>query len=162
MEEVDWYQVQRFVQLMSFFGRYKYRLPSEAEWEYAARGGNTSRQYSNNSDDDCASDRLPNCLNQQNIKGPVEVGTFKPNRVGLYDMLGNVAEWVQDCYVDSYRTTPLDGSANTTGPCQFRVVRGGAWDMDLLRVVTVTARNSYAPDNRLTYVGFRVVRTGML
>jgi formylglycine-generating enzyme required for sulfatase activity len=86
------------------------------------------------------------------------IGSFKPNPWGLYDMLGNVANWVEDCYVDSYSGTPTDGSPNTSGTCTSRVVRGGSW-VSSPRGDRAAFRNSLAPDDRILNIGFRLART---
>src|SRR5262249_34887871 len=104
-----------------------YRLPSESEWEYAARAGTTSRFYW--SDDIGISHANCNgcgskwdALNQTS-----PVGSFLPNAFGLYDMAGNVWQWVQDCYNGDYNGAPTDGSAWTSGDCNVRGIRGGSW-----------------------------------
>jgi formylglycine-generating enzyme required for sulfatase activity len=177
VEEVNWNEAQRFTWLMSLFGHGRYRLPSEAEWEYAARAGTTtSRYWGDNIDDGCAYENIAdqslkkaapdlvpvfaNCDDGYVRTAPV--GSFKPNPWGLYDMLGNVANWVGDCYVDSYSGTPTDGSPNTSGACTSRVVRGGSWYY-FPRYVRAADRSndqfSLAPDIRDYDIGFRVART---
>jgi formylglycine-generating enzyme required for sulfatase activity len=174
VEEVNWNEAQRFVWLMSLFGHGHYRLPSESEWEYAARAGTTtSRYWGDNIDDGCAyeniadqslkrdqPDAVPVFANCDDGYGytTAPVGSFKPNRWGLHDMLGNVANWVEDCYVDSYSGTPTDGRPNTSGSCTSRVVRGGSWSNGP-RLVRAADRDNGAPDNRSDYVGFRLART---
>jgi formylglycine-generating enzyme required for sulfatase activity len=142
VESISWDEAQTFIRLMSFFGRRRYRLPSESEYEYAARAGKTrSRYWGENIDDGCAyenigdqslkkvspDDVVANCDDSYPDTAPV--GSFKPNPWGLYDMLGNVLTWAQDCYGD-YREAPTDGSPNTARPCTYRVVRGGSWSSD--------------------------------
>jgi formylglycine-generating enzyme required for sulfatase activity len=173
VEEVNWSEAQRFVRLMSFFGHGPYRLPSESEYEYAARAGTTkSRYWGDNIDDGCTYENIAeqslkraapelvsvfaNCYGGYATTAPV--GSFKPNPWGLYDMLGNVVAWTQDCYVDNYRETPTDGNPNTSGSCITRVVRGGSWNDDL-RYVRAAFRNYHAPDSRLSRLGFRLART---
>jgi formylglycine-generating enzyme required for sulfatase activity len=173
VETVNWDEAQRFVWLMSFFGHGHYRLPSEAEYEYAARAGTTtSRYWGDNIDDGCAYENIAdrslkkeapdivsafaNCDDGYFPTAPV--GSFKPNPWGLYDMLGNVANWVEDCYLDSYIRTPSDGSPNTSGACTNRVVRGGSWS-GIPRFVRATGRISGEPLNRYGYLGFRLART---
>jgi formylglycine-generating enzyme required for sulfatase activity len=177
VEYVSWDDAQRFIWLMSFFGRRHYRLPSEAEWEYAARARTTSSRYwGDNIDDGCAYENIAdqsfkraypgaslsvanlvaNCDDHYATTAPV--ASYKPNPWGLYDMLGNVANWVQDCYVDNYRETPTDGSPNTPGDCAYRVVRGGSWGYNP-RNVRAALRNLFALDNRVDFVGFRLART---
>jgi formylglycine-generating enzyme required for sulfatase activity len=114
---------------------------SEAEWEYAARAGTTTRfSFGNNDAELCGhsngADRtfkqtykawlgVANCVDNYVRAAPV--GVFAANRFGLHDMLGNVGEWVEDCWHDSYNGAPSDGSAWTAGDCTRRVVRGGSW-----------------------------------
>src|SRR6185312_10530403 len=86
------------------------------------------------------------------------VGSFKPNPFGLYDMLGNVAEWVEDCYVDTYNDAPKDGGAVTAADCVNRVVRGGAWRFGP-GTMRASDRSYLAPDIRNYNVGFRLART---
>ncbi|MDT0604330.1 SUMF1/EgtB/PvdO family nonheme iron enzyme [Thalassotalea castellviae] len=114
----------------------KFRLPSEAEWEYAARAG-TDSKYSWGNSIECSKARYDggkdsNCddKNQNGeFKGTLPVKSYSPNSFGLYDMHGNVWEWTQDCWNDSYRNTPVgDGSSWITGDCNRRVYRGGAWN----------------------------------
>jgi formylglycine-generating enzyme required for sulfatase activity len=173
VEAVNWNEAKRFVWLMSLFGRGHYRLPSESEYEYAARAGTTTPRYwGDNIDEGCAYENI----GDQNLKkvepeilplfancddGHVEtapVGSFKPNPWGLYDMLGNVTAWTEDCYVDNYRDTLRDGSANTIGACETRVVRGGSW-YNSLRYDRAANRNYFAPVTRLNIIGFRLART---
>jgi len=174
VESINWNEAQRFVWLMSLFGHGHYRLPSEAEWEYAARAGTTtSRYWGNNIDDGCAYENIAD----QSLKNlaPDIISEFancndghpttaavgwskKPNPWGLYDMLGNVANWVEDCYVDSYSGTPTDRSPNTTGACTSRVVRGGSWNFNP-RSDRAADRFNGDPVSRSGSIGFRLART---
>src|SRR5262249_27350281 len=87
------------------------------------------------------------------------VGSFKPNAFGLYDMVGNVWQWVEDCDHEDYQGAPTDGSAwPVEGNCPFRVVRGGAWDNPPL-FLRSAARDRYPPNGRSINIGFRVGRT---
>jgi formylglycine-generating enzyme required for sulfatase activity len=173
VEEVNWHEAQRFVWLVSLFGQGRYRLPSESEYEYAARAGTrTSHYWGDNIDDGCAYENIAdqslkkaapeivpvfaNCDDGYAATAPV--GSFKPNPWGLYDMLGNVAVWTVDCYVGNYRVSATDGNPNTSEPCTSRVVRGGSWYY-ILRGVRAANRNHIAPVNRLSNLGFRLART---
>jgi len=86
------------------------------------------------------------------------VGSFKPNPWGLYDILGNVAEWVEDCYVGNYKGAPKDGSTVTAQDCVTRVVRGGSWQGNP-RYVRAASRDDVAPVSRNHHVGFRLARS---
>jgi len=95
----------------------KYRLPTEAEWEYAARGGSTTAYWWGDKFD----------RSRVSAREASAVGSFEANPFGLYDVIGNAREWVADCYVNNFVNAPADGSAVTDGDCGKRVVRGGAW-----------------------------------
>lgn len=134
-----------------------YRLPSEAEWEYAARGGtNVARWWGNAIGKGNAN--CNGCGSQWDGNLTAPVGSFPPNSFGLYDMLGNVGQWTADCWNETYDGAPPDGSTWTTGHCDLRVHRGGSLDDPPLYV-----RSAYrafdAPDVRDLSVGFRVART---
>jgi len=128
-----------------------YRLLSEAEWEYAARAGTTTAYY--------VGDTLAQTqANFGRVRGQtLEVGSFVPNAFGLYDMTGNVAQWVADCHHDSYDGAPTDGSAWLTGDCALRNVRGGAWSLSGWSVRTAQ-RIGDPPAMRNDHLGFRVAR----
>jgi formylglycine-generating enzyme required for sulfatase activity len=121
--DLNWYEAKLFVQKLSETTGKKYRLPSEAEWEYAARGG-TSTKYFFSDDDNLLSEFAWYELNSSNKKQ--QVGLKKPNKFGLFDILGNVLEWVEDCWHGDYVGAPNDGSAWVSGRCDLRVLRGGA------------------------------------
>ncbi len=140
---------------------HRYRLLSEAEWEYAARGGTTSAYASG--------DRLAKDMANVDfsLAGDValvgayagktaEVASFPPNPFGLFDMHGNVAEWVADCWNPNHTGAGPDG-APRGGDCSRRVVKGGAWYFEPA-AARVAARTSYPEDKRLNVVGFRVAR----
>ena len=134
----------------------RYRLPSEAEWEYAARAGSNYSYWWT----DIKSSIHANCFNcgsQWDGTSTAPVASFEANRYGLFDMSGNVQEWVEDCYHNSYTGAPADGSAWLTPHCQQRVVRGGAYSspLDSLRSAK---RAQLSQDTRLDNLGFRVVR----
>ena len=98
---------------------------------------------------------VANCDDHQIVTTPV--GLYKPNPWGLYDILGNVAEWVEDCYVKDYNNTPGDGNVVTTQDCNTRAVRGGSWSFPP-RYLRAAYRIGLMPDYRNNYVGFRVAR----
>jgi formylglycine-generating enzyme len=164
---------QRYVQWLSRKTGKSYRLPTEAEWEYAARAGTaTTRFWGDGSEEACnfanvrdftAVEALNWNLGNKNdvfqcrdgYVHTAPVGSFRPNRFGLYDMLGNVSQWTEDCYRDSYIDAPVDGSAVTSGDCKSRVVRGGAWDISP-RFLRSATRNWSPTVNRINLLGFRV------
>lgn len=156
----------------------KYRLPSEAEWEYAARAGTTTPWYWGQSEtsegspracqyanvhDQTSRDAHPMYVwsNHPCADGYAETaptGKFKPNAWGLHDMSGNVREWVQDCHLGDYKSHPADGSAVQADNCEKRIVRGGGW-IDGFQTVRSAYRHTYDSGEFRGYqVGFRVVR----
>ena len=146
-----------------------YRLLTEAEWEYAARGvtsasapskrywwgDQASHEYANYGKDQCC-DGLKEGRYQWVNTAPV--GQFPANPFGLHDMHGNVWEWVQDCWNGSYTGAPSEGSAWTTGDCGRRVLRGGSWYVDPQNLRSAS-RDRFSPVFRLYGFGFRVGRT---
>ena len=169
---ISWADAQAYVRrLDQHSGAKGWRLPSEAEWEYAARAGSTTRRpWGDGPDVLCEHSN-----GTDRTKGPngrawaearacrdgywyaAQVGSYRPNAWGLYDMLGNVWEWVQDCYL-SYVGAPSDGSAHETKDCRSRVVRGGAWD-DPSDVLRSAERFWLGSGNRNNNIGLRVART---
>jgi formylglycine-generating enzyme required for sulfatase activity len=132
-----------------------WRLPSEAEWEYAARAGTSTARYWG--DDFEQAERYAHTRGRE--PGTAPVGGRLPNAFGLYDMLGNVWEWTADRWHDDYRRAPNDGSAWTTGGSNARrVLRGGAWNGDP-RGVRAGFRSHGEPGNRGSNGGFRLART---
>ncbi|MBF0162433.1 MAG: formylglycine-generating enzyme family protein [Magnetococcales bacterium] len=155
VEKVSWDDAQAFIAALNADEESRFRLPTEAEWEYAARSGGKREEYAGGSD--------PNLVAwyDQNSDGVVHpVGQKAPNGLGLYDMSGNVLEWCQDWFQDEYyKKIP---SSNPKGPSDgtYRVLRGGSWD-SASNYIRATARNYWEPDNRDFYTGFRVLRTSV-
>ena len=157
MINVNWDDAQAYVKWLSRMTGKKYRLLSEAEWEYAARAGTTTAYYwgdeigKNNAN-------CHRCGSQWDNLKTSPVGSFKPNLFGLYDMAGNVWQWVHDCDHADYKGAPTDGLAWTTGDCGRRIVRGGSWGY-----FPVDPRSAYRygdnADDRNYTTGFRVART---
>jgi formylglycine-generating enzyme required for sulfatase activity/predicted Ser/Thr protein kinase len=167
---VSWQDAQAYVGWLSQKTGHHYRLPSASEWEYAARGGSeASRPWGANTKDACAAanvadesaaERFPGwdvhaCSDGYVFTAPV--GAFAANSFGLNDMFGNVFEWVEDCWHDSYQGAPADGSAWVGSGCDQREMRGGSW-FTTPAFVRAAYRNRFEPDYRSNSIGFRVVR----
>ena len=154
---VSWDEAQQYVAWFSKMTGRPYRLLTEAEWEYAARAGSTTAYFWG----DEIGKGNANCIgcgSQWDNRQTSPVGSFKPNAFGLYDMAGNVWQWVQDCYHDNYDGAPTDGSAWTIGDCSQRVVRGGSWVNNPQNLRSAN-RDRITTDNRINDIGFRVGRT---
>lgn len=153
---VTWADAVAYVDWLSAETGRKYRLPSESEWEYAARGGTEDRYWWGFGVGENRAN-CKGCGSKWDNKETAPVGSFKPNPFGLYDTSGNVWEWCQDTWHESYEGAPADGSAWTTGGDGRRVQRGGSLGSKP-RYVRNSARGRGNPDSRYVYLGFRVVR----
>ncbi|MGY6587978.1 MAG: formylglycine-generating enzyme family protein [Wenzhouxiangella sp.] len=160
---LSWNDAQAFVTWLSAKTGEEYRLPSEAEWEYAARAGTTTRFNTG----DCITTDEANfrgtrpakgCPLGEHRGGTTPVKNFESNAWGLYDTHGNVWEWVQDCWSDDYRGLPTDGSAWVSGNCQFVIRRGGSWYY-YGQFLRSAFRLSGTRSDRINSIGFRVART---
>ncbi|MET0645898.1 MAG: formylglycine-generating enzyme family protein [Pyrinomonadaceae bacterium] len=153
MYYVSWHEAQEFIRRLNFQNDgFVYRLPSEAEWEYACRAGST---------DSYASQPGPLIVlawwNDNSGRQSHPVGQKSPNLFGLYDMHGNVWEWCEDYYHESYLGAPANGSARRrAGATGYRVMRGGSWDHDSVHARSAN-RDSLHPQTRGNHVGLRVV-----
>ena len=153
---VSWVDAKAYVRWLSERTGNHYRLPSEAEWEYAARAGTTTRYHwgdeigrgNTNCGGGCGDD----------FRDAAQAGSFVANAFGLHDMLGNVWEWTEDCWNGSYEGAPDDGSAWRSGDCHSRILRGGAW-IDVPRGVRAGNRSWDSSVLATDYIGFRVART---
>jgi formylglycine-generating enzyme required for sulfatase activity len=152
---VSWDDAKLFIGWLSQKTGKKYRLPTEAEWEYAARAG-TKTPFWWGRDAGTGRAQCSNCVSPPPQK-MAATGSFRPNGFGLYDTAGNAAEWVEDCWNDNYRNAPKDASAWTSGDCRLRVLRGGNFTSPAAGVRSA-ARFRYDEDVRYYANGFRVVR----
>jgi formylglycine-generating enzyme required for sulfatase activity len=142
-------------------GEGPYRLPSEAEWEYASRAGTTAARWWGEAIGKSKAN-CHGCGSQWDGTLIAPVGSFGPNPFGLSDMLGNVWQWVEDCWNESYVGAPADGRAWSTGDCSKRVLRGGSWSNvpDFVRSATRSRANQTGSGfDYSSYAGFRVART---
>jgi formylglycine-generating enzyme required for sulfatase activity len=155
VERVSWYNVMEFIQKLNEKTKMNYRLPTEAEWEYAARGGSRSKgyKYSGSNSDVSVAWKVGISAGRTH-----PIGRKKPNELGIYDMSGNVFEWCADWYSSTwYQVSPR---SNPAGPAEgtYRVIRGGSWFYDHAGL-RVTDRESANPTYRYGYVGFRLCRS---
>jgi formylglycine-generating enzyme required for sulfatase activity/class 3 adenylate cyclase len=151
---VSWSDAKQFVAWLAGATRKAYRLPSEAEWEYAARGGTQTKYWWG----DQFEPGIANCKNCTDIAAteqPIKVGSLKPNPFGLYEMGGGVDQWVEDCWHKNYQGAPADASPWLEGECSSHVIRSGSWKNDA-RYVRPSSRDSYDTNVRYPTHGFRV------
>ena len=166
---VSWNDAQAYISWLAQRTGETYRLPTETEWEYAARDGEATRRhpwqrtseacsFANVSDSGSATTRVGGrypC--DDGARNTAPVASYPASRFALHDMLGNVSEWVQDCWESAHEKVPTDGTAFQTPRCSSRVIRGMDWQTDADNVDVVN-RGSLAPASRSNVVGFRVVR----
>jgi formylglycine-generating enzyme required for sulfatase activity len=158
VEQVSWMDVQEFLRKLNEITGGQYRLPTEAEWEYAARGATWDREkkYS------FAGSSFPDAVawfqdnTNDSVGGTRPTGSKLPNKLGLFDMSGNVWEWCSDWYGAEYYGAGIDEKPAGPQTGQYRVIRGGSWK-DIAKSCRVTQRNFDLPDSRRNGIGFRVV-----
>ena len=161
--EVDWDDAQNYVNWLSRKTGENYRLLSESEWEYVARSGAASHySWGNTANHEFANYGAEKCcegatLDQDRWLNTSPVGAFKANKFGLNDMHGNVWEWTQDCWNESYVGAPTNGDAWESGDCTRRMLRGGSWRVPPGWMRSAD-RSRHVKGNRLFTVGFRVAR----
>lgn len=154
--DVSWDDAQQYVAWLSKTTGKTYRLPTEAEWEYAARGG-TATAYWWGDQMRKGNANCKDCGDPWSQDAPAAVGTFAANPYGLHDVNGSVWEWVADCWHSSYKGAPADGRVWNENACGARVIRGGSWREGASYMVSST-RFKYSPSVRQSQNGFRVVR----
>ena len=150
VEEVSWEECQAFISKLNSLTGQRFKLPTEAQWEYAARGGNKSKGYKYSGSDTI--DDVAWCTdNSGSTTHPVK--TKQPNELGLYDMSGNVYEWCQDwfgSYSGNAQTNPTGASSGS-----YRVFRGGSWNVHA-RSCRASFRSFSTPSHRFNYLGLRL------
>ena len=157
VERVSWFNVQEFIEKLNGLTKMNYRLPTEAEWEYAARGGLFSKgyKYSGGNSDVSVAWKVGISHTMTHPSG-----RKKPNELGIYDMSGNVFEWCADWYSTTwYQDSPKTNPAGPPGGV-FRVIRGGSWFYDHAGL-RVSDRESANPSFRYGYIGFRLCRSSI-
>ena len=154
VSNVSWSDAKQYAAWLAQTTGKPYRLPSEAEWEYAARGGTQTRYWWG----DQFQPGMVNCKNCSDIlitDQPAKVGSLKPNPFGLFDMGGGVDQWVEDCWHKNYQGAPVDGSAWIENECSAHVIRSGSWRKDQ-NYARTSNRGSYDTNVRYPTHGFRV------
>jgi len=167
---VSWNDAKAYVRWLSKRTGEQYRLLSESEWEYVTRGGtSTARFWGDAIEDACISANVADESSGANYPGwsihgcndafvhTSPVATFQPNLFGLHDTLGNVFEWVEDCWSESYTDSTDDGRAFVDDQCEERVLRGGSW-FSRPEFVRSAYRNRFASEHRSSSFGFRIAR----
>jgi formylglycine-generating enzyme required for sulfatase activity len=153
---LSWDDAQVYVKWLTKTTGKTYRLPTEAEWEYAARGGTTTTYWWGNEMRKGYAD-CKDCGEPWRKDGPVNVGSFAANPFGLFDMNGSVWEWVGDCWHSSYKGAPPDGRMWDEPGCPVRVIRGGSWP-DGAAYMQSSTRFKYSASVRQSQNGLRVAR----
>ncbi len=154
---VSWEDAMAYTRWLSDQTGHWYRLPSEAEWEYAARAGSKEKYW-------WGAEYISNrancfdCGSQWDSVSTAPVGNFKASTLGLHDMSGNVKEWVTDCYRPNFEGAPNDGSSWSQIGCSQHVVRGGSY-LSPIEEIRASVRSEFAADKAVDQIGFRVVRS---
>jgi len=157
VRDISWNDTQEYVRWLSQLTGQKYRLPSEAEWEYAARAGTRSRFWWGDKPGTGQAD-CKDCGGKWDRSAPAETDAYPPNPFGLYGSSGGVWEWVDDCWHKSYKGAPQDGSSWSKSDCRENVIRGGAWRNDTSYIHS-SSRFKYDSNVRYLLNGFRVAKT---
>jgi formylglycine-generating enzyme required for sulfatase activity len=154
---LSWADTQQYVEWLSRVLQKPFRLPSEAEWEYAARGS-TGTKFWWGDQFQAGMANCKGCNEPYDAKQPLKVGSFKQNPFGLYDMGGGVNQWVTDCWHKSYQGSPSDGSPWVDNECLSHVIRSGSWKNDP-SYVRPSSRDHYDTAVRYPTHGFRVAHS---
>jgi len=157
VHNVSWNDAQQYVEWLSNITGVSYRLPTEAEWEYAARAGTSTRYWWGNQLV-AGMANCKGCGDASDPRLPLPAGSFAPNPFGLHDMAGGVTQWVADCWHKNYRGAPVDGAVWDAPNCRERVLRGGSW-MNDPSYSRVSSRDRYDAGVRYPTHGFRVARS---
>ena len=159
---VSWHDAQSYITWLKEKTGAPYRLPNEAEWQYAARAGAGAdgiywlKAGLKRSGANCADCGGIGMMGREDLLSTTAVGTYAPNAFGLHDMMGNVAQWVADCANPSFAGAPRDGSAWLEGDCAKRMTRGGTWHSSWNELASY--RKSMQADQRSNDTGFRVAK----
>lgn len=156
VRDVSWDDAQLYVKWLGKLSGKPYRLPTEAEWEYAARGGSASRYWWGEQMRKGAAN-CKDCGEPWQADAPAKVGSFAPNPYGLYDMNGSVWEWVSDCWHNNFKGAPSENRSWDESNCRVRVIRGGSWREGASYMPSST-RFKYDASVRHSQNGFRVAR----
>jgi len=152
--DLSWNDAQQFVTWLAQATRRRFRLLSEAEWEYAARGG-TQTRYWWGEEVQRGMANCKGCSEVYDSAHPAKAGSFRPNPFGLYDMGGGVDQWVADCWHKNYRGAPVDGSAWVESNCPTHVIRSGSWKNEPTDI-RAASRDHYDTGVRYPTLGFRI------
>lgn len=159
---IDWPAMNEYVQWLSNMTGHAYSLLSEAEWEYAARGGTSTIYWWG---DELGVQRAKcrgcdgNGFITNSFKAPTPVGNFPANPFGLHDMTGNVSEWLQDCFHETHEGRPSTSVPRVDGNCDFRIVRGASFLSPVASRARLSSRQARPPHMSNQSIGFRVRRT---
>jgi formylglycine-generating enzyme required for sulfatase activity len=156
VRNISWNDAQQYVGWLSKVTKQNYRLPTEAEWEYAARANTTTAYWWGTQ----MVDGMANCKGcggAYDASQPLKVGSFKANPFGLHDMTGGIAQWVADCWHPDYQGAPANGAAREMANCREHVLRGGSWKNDP-SYLTASSRDHYDTGVRYHTHGLRVAR----
>jgi formylglycine-generating enzyme required for sulfatase activity/serine/threonine protein phosphatase PrpC len=153
---VKWDDAFTYAKWLSEQTGHKYRIPSEAEWEYAASGGQDAPFWWGY-EEKPGKAHCFNCGSLFDPRKPAKIGKFQPNQFGLYDTAGNVSEWVYDCWHESYEDAPTDGNAWEGGDCSLRVARGGSY-ISPQQSIRMTKRDRFKSNSGYDHIGIRLAR----